>query len=58
MPVEIRELVVKTTIDNSGNGGLNLNDKQMKRLIGQMKEDILNECLMKMQEQLERNNER
>ena len=57
MPVEIKELIVKTTIDNSQNsqsnsqtgGDININD---------IKNQIIDECVYKIMEQLKKNNER
>ena len=54
MPVEIKELIVKTTIDNSPQGegqGINLN-------ISQIKDEIINECVYSIMEQLDKNKER
>ncbi|HAN77005.1 MAG TPA: hypothetical protein DCQ31_04130 [Bacteroidales bacterium] len=60
MPVEIRELVIKTTIDNSGgdSSGLPVNDKQLKKLLKNLKEEVLKECLLEIDKQFERKNQR
>ena len=60
MPVEIKELIVKTTIDNSKNTQSNsqtsgtINIKNIKNI----KNEIIDECVYKIMEQLKKNNER
>ena len=57
MPVEIKELIVKTTVDNSQttqnskNGGGTAN-------ISEIKNQIIDECVYKIMEQLKKNNDR
>lgn len=49
MPIEIRELVIRTTIDNSPElGGTLRTDKQLQRLLRELKDEIVAECLREL----------
>lgn len=59
MPIEIRELVVKTTIETQGNNtSSSYENKQIGYQLEKIKESIIQECISKIEEKLERNTER
>lgn len=60
MPVEIRELVVRTTIDNSVESKIDNKHQNidLERLIPELKEEIIDECVNRIMEQIRSMNER
>ena len=58
MPIEIKELVIKTTIDNGGSS-LNNNDRgDLSETLNEIKTKLIDECVFQIMEQLGKNNER
>lgn len=63
MPIEIRELIVKTTITNdpvkslSGSGN-SVQKQELEKIIAKIKKEIINECVQKVLDEIERNKER
>ena len=59
MPIEIKELIIKTSVENTDFGGGSKDAKMSSNIdISKMKEDIINECVFAIMEQLSKNKER
>jgi len=56
IPIEVRELVIKTTVDSGTNAGKNgeLNEESMRKL----RKGILKECKNLIQEEVKKNSDR
>lgn len=58
MPVEIKELIVKTTIDNSQSAQQKSKQSGSNIDIAKIKNELVDECVHIIMEQLQKNKER
>jgi hypothetical protein len=59
MPIEIRELVIKMTVDNSGSlSSDQMTSEALTESLNEIKEDIIRECTDRILKQLSSNKER
>jgi len=59
MPIEIKEIVVKTQVDNSQvNANNGLSPEEISKILAEFKRDIMNEISQAMFNQMSKNEER
>jgi hypothetical protein len=58
MPIEIRELVIRTTIDNSAGHSGQLNPQELEALKKKLTKQILGECKTMIDQKLKHQRER
>lgn len=58
MPIEIRELVIKTTIDGSSGNSAQLSEQDVEALKKKLQRQILGECKLLIDQKLKNEKER